>query len=103
LKRTILCERGEFVQSQTFKDFILTSFGPSIPTFGHSGCDLIFDLVDGELPKRFSTRIQLKNIAMRFAEMMTMEDEFVCLFLLEVDLLKVQREHLRHRHPRCGP
>jgi hypothetical protein len=90
LKRTILCECGEFVQGHTFKDYIPTTIGPSTSTFGHSGCGLIFNLVDGNLPKSFSTRIQLKGIAMRFAEMNKMEDESVGLFLLEVDRLKSQ-------------
>jgi hypothetical protein len=90
LKRTILCECGEFVQGHTFKDYIPTTIGPSTSSFGHSGCGLIFNLVDGELPKSFSTRIQLKGIAMRFAEMNKMEDESVGLFLLEVDRLKSQ-------------
>jgi len=88
LKKTILCECGEFIQCHTFKDYIPTSIGPSTSTFGHSDCGLIFNLIDGELPKSFSTRVQLKGIAMRFAEMNKMEDEFVCLFLLEVDRLK---------------
>ena len=90
MKRTILCECGEFVQGHTFKDYIPTTIGPSTSTFGHSGCGLIFNLVDGSLPKSFSTRIQLKGIAMRFAEMNKMEDESVGLFLLEVDRLKSQ-------------
>jgi len=88
LKRAILCECGEFVRGHTFKDYIPTSISPSTPTFGHSGCGLIFDLVDGKLPRSFSTRIQLKSIAMRFAEMNQMEDRSACLFLLEVDRLK---------------
>jgi hypothetical protein len=88
VKRTILCECGDFVEGHTFKDYIPTSIGPSTPTFGHSGCGLIFDLVDGELPKRFSSRVQLKGIAMRFAEMNKMGDELVGTFLLEVDRLK---------------
>jgi hypothetical protein len=88
MKRTILCECGEFVQGHTFKDYISTSIGPSTSTFGHSGCGLIFNLIDGELPKSFSTRVKLKGIAMRFAEMNKMEDKFVGLFLLEVDRLK---------------
>lgn len=88
MKRAILCECGEFVQGHTFKDYIPTSTGPSTSTFGHSGCGLIFNLVDGELPKSFSTRVQLKIIAMKFAEMNKMEDESLCLFLLEVDRLK---------------
>jgi hypothetical protein len=90
LKRTILCECGEFVQGHTFKDHIPTTIDPSTSNFGHSGCGLIFNLVDGNLPKSFSTRIQLKGIAMRFAEMNEMEDESVGLFLLEVDRLKSQ-------------
>jgi hypothetical protein len=88
LKRTILCECGEFVQGHIFKDYIPTTISPSTPTFGHSGCGLIFNLVNGELPKSFSTRIQLKSIAMRFAEMNKMEEELVSLFMLEVDRLK---------------
>ena len=88
MKRPILSECGEFVEGQTFKEYIPTSIGPSTPTFGHSGCGLIFNFLDGELPKSFSTRIRLKGIAMRFAEMNKMEDEFVGLFLLEVDRLK---------------
>jgi hypothetical protein len=88
MKRTILCECGEFVQGHTFKDYIPTTISPSTSTFGHSGCGLIFNLVNGELPKSFSTRIQLKGIAMRFAEMNKMEAELVGLFLLEVDRLK---------------
>jgi hypothetical protein len=90
LKKAILCECGEFVQGHTFKDYIPTSIGPSTPTFGHNGCGLIFNLVDGNLPKSFSTRTQLKGIAMRFAEMNKMDEESVGLFLLEVDRLKSQ-------------
>ncbi len=90
MKRAILCECGEFVQGHTFKDYIPTTIGPSTPTFGHSGCGLIFDLINGELPKSFSSRVQLKSIAMRFAEMNRMDDESVGLFLLEVDRLKSQ-------------
>jgi hypothetical protein len=88
LKRTILCECGEFIQGHTFKDYIPTSIGPSTPTFGHSGCGLIFNLINGELPKSYSSRVQLKSIAMRFAEMNTIGEEYVSLFLLEVDRMK---------------
>ncbi|OPY54283.1 MAG: hypothetical protein A4E49_01102 [Methanosaeta sp. PtaU1.Bin112] len=90
IKRTILCECGEFIQGHTFKDYIPTSIGPSTPTFGHSGCGLIFNLINGDFPKSYSNRVQLKRIAMRFAEMNKIEDEFVCLFLLEVDRIKSQ-------------
>ncbi len=88
MKRTILCECGEFVHGHTFKDYIPTTIGPSTSTFGHSGCGLIFNLVNGELPKSFSTRVRLKGIAMRFAEMNNMEEESLGFFLLEVDRLK---------------
>lgn len=88
LKRAILCECGEFIKGNTFKEYIPTSINPSTPTFGHSGCGLIFDLVDGKLPKRFSSRVQLKGIAMRFAEMNNMEETLLGSFLLEVDRLK---------------
>mgnify|MGYP007068292492 CR=1 FL=1 len=88
LKRAILCECGEFIKGHTFKEYIPTSINPSTPTFGHSGCGLIFDLVDGKLPKRFSSRVQLKGIAMRFAEMNKMEETLLGSFLLEVDRLK---------------
>jgi hypothetical protein len=83
MKRTILYECGEFVQGHTFKDYIPTTIGPSTSTFGHCGCGLIFNLVDGNLPKSFSTRIQLKGIAMRFAEMNKIGAESVGLFLLD--------------------
>ena len=88
IKRTILCECGEFVQGHTFKDYIPTPIGPSTPTFGHSGCGLIFNLINGQLPKSYSSRVQLKSIAMRFAEMNKIEEEFVSLFFLEVDRMK---------------
>jgi hypothetical protein len=88
IKRTILCECGEFIQGHTFKDYIPTPMGPSTPTFGHSGCGLIFNLINGQLPKSYSSRVQLKSIAIRFAEMNRIEEEFVSLFLLEVDRMK---------------
>lgn len=88
LKNMILCECGEFIAGHTFKDFIPTSSNPSTPTIGHCRCGLIFDFVDGKLPKRYSSRVILKGIAMRFAEVKGLNSEEQCGFLLEVDRLK---------------
>lgn len=84
----MLCECGEFVEGHTFKDFIPTSSNPSTPTFGHSNCGLIFNFVDGKPPKRYSSRIELKCIAMKFAESKKIDVDDTNRFLLEVDRLK---------------
>lgn len=84
----ILCECGKFIEGHTFRDYIKTSANPSTPTIGHSECGLLFDFVDGELPKRFSSRVELKGIAMKFAEKNRLGYEAVGKFLLEVDRLK---------------
>jgi len=76
------------MHNHIFKDYVPTSIGPSTTTFGHTDCGLIFNLIDGKLPKSFSSRVQLKSIAIRFAQMNKLADEFLCLFLLEVDRLK---------------
>jgi hypothetical protein len=88
MKRMMLCECGEFVGESTFKDYIPTSANPSTPTIGHSGCGLIFNFIDGKLPKRYSSRVELKGIAIKFAELNKMDEAVVCRFLLEVDRLK---------------
>jgi len=88
LKRMMLCECGEFVEGSTFKDYIPTSANPSTSTIGHSNCGLIFNFIDGDLPKRYSSRIELKKIAMKFAEKSGMEELVIGSFLLEVDRLK---------------
>jgi len=88
LKRLILCECGEFIEGHTFKDYIETSANPSTPTIGHHNCGLIFNFVDGTLPKRYSSRIELKGIALKFALMKKMDDTTIGSFLLEVDRLK---------------
>ncbi len=84
----ILCECGEFVDRCTFKDYIKTSSNPSTPTVGHIGCGLIFNFVDGTLPKRYSSKKDLKTIAMRFAEMNDFDSHEIEMFLIEVDRLK---------------
>lgn len=84
----ILCECGEFVDRCTFKDYIETSSNPSTPTIGHIGCGLIFNFVDGSLPKRYSSKKELKTIAMRFAEINCFTLQAIDKFLIEVDRLK---------------
>ena len=88
IKRMILCECGEFIDGSTFKDYIKTSINPSTPTVGHARCGLIFDFIDGEMPKRYSSRTELKSLALKFAEKNRLDDEITGKFLLEVDRLK---------------
>ena len=85
----ILCECGKFISSANkFKDFIKTASNPSTPTFGHSECGFIFNLVDGELPKKYSSKKELKGMAMAFAEQKKMSNSSTQKFLLLVDRLK---------------
>jgi hypothetical protein len=84
----ILCECGEFVDECTFADYIKTSKNPSTPTIGHRKCGLIFDFIDGELPKRYSIKKELKTIALKFAEKNSLDSTNLERFLLEVDRLK---------------
>lgn len=84
----ILCECGEFIENRLFKDYIKTSIGPSTPTIGHVNCGFIFDFIDGTLPKRYSSRKELKTLAMKFAEKNKISNEDIGKFLLEVDRLK---------------
>jgi hypothetical protein len=88
VKSLILCECGDFVENHTFKDYIESSFGPSTPTVGHTECGLIFNFIDDGLPKRFSSKKELKAIAIKFAAIKGIDDESQGLFLLEVDRLK---------------
>lgn len=84
----ILCECGEFIEECTFKDYIETSAGPSTPTIGHKNCGLIFNFIDGKLPKRYSSKVELKVIALKFAQKSEMDEDLIGSFLLEVDRLK---------------
>lgn len=88
VKGLILCECGDFVENHTFRDYIESSFGPSTPTVGHSDCGLIFNFIDDGLPKRFSSKKELKTIALKFANIKGINDELQGTFLLEVDRLK---------------
>ncbi len=84
----IICECGEIIENGTFRDYIKTSAGPSTSTIGHKKCGHIFNFIDGKRPKKYSSRTELKNLAMRFAVKNSLESEAVGRFLLEVDRLK---------------
>lgn len=84
----ILCECGEFVEDDIFKDYIKTSSNPSTSTIGHQKCGMIFDFTDKRTFKQYSSKKELKTIAMKFADKRNIENETVARFLLEVDRLK---------------
>ncbi len=84
----ILCECGEFIEKHTtFVCYINTSINPSTRTIGHQDCGIIFNLVDEKL-KRYSSKKELKSIAVCFAEKKGLQCEKLGKFLLEVDRLK---------------
>lgn len=84
----ILCECGEIIDGCTFRDYIETSANPSTPTIGHQKCGCIFNFIDDEMPKRYSSKIELKSIAMKFAKRNKMSNEATESLLIEVDRLK---------------
>jgi hypothetical protein len=87
-----LCECGkvvkEDIREDTFKDYINTSRNPSTRTIGHRNCGLIFNFVDGNILKKYSSRKELKTLAATFAEINELPSEKTGKFLLEVDRLK---------------
>jgi hypothetical protein len=84
----ILCECGKFIEGSTFKCYIKTSSNPCTPTIGHRRCGLIFDFIDGMLPRRYSSKIELKSIALHFAEINELNYQEIERLLIEVDRLK---------------
>ncbi|WP_440956079.1 hypothetical protein ACSAZK_03760 [Methanosarcina sp. Mfa9] len=70
-----------------FKEYIKTSANPSTRTIGHRSCGVIFNFVDDKMPKKYSSRKELKILAARFAEK-NLPPENAAKFLLEVDRLK---------------
>jgi hypothetical protein len=36
--KNVICECGEIIEGDTFKDYIITSANPSTPTIGHKKC-----------------------------------------------------------------
>lgn len=87
-----VCECGKLVKEKlredTFKDYIKTSLNPSTRTIGHKNCGLIFNFVDGNWPKKYSSKKELKILAAAFAESNILPPEKAARFLLEVDRLK---------------
>ncbi|MDW7725681.1 MAG: hypothetical protein SCH70_00980 [Candidatus Methanoperedens sp.] len=84
----ILCECGEVIGNCKFRDYIKTSANPSSPTIGHQKCGLVFNFIDDTFPRRYSSRKELKSLAMRFAEKNNMDTKIIGKFMLEVDRLK---------------
>ena len=84
----IICECGELIDGNTFKEYIQTSANPSTPTIGHTRCGLIFNFIDDKKPKKYSTKKELKSLAMKFARMNNLDKELHERFLLEINRLK---------------
>jgi hypothetical protein len=84
----IICECGEIVDDDAFKDYIETSANPSTPTIGHKKCGHIFNFIDGKMPKRYSSKKELKSLAMKYAEKRKLSYNEIERLLLEVDRLK---------------
>ena len=71
-----------------FRDYIRTSANPSTPTVGHKKCGHIFNFIDKTPSKKYSSRKELKSLAMRFAEKNDLNQIAIEKFLIEVDRLK---------------
>jgi len=84
----ILCECGEVIKKNTFKEYIQTSINPSTSTIGHNTCGMIFNFIDDNKPKKFSSKTELKSLAVIFAKKNNLRVEYNANFLLEVDRLK---------------
>jgi len=84
----ILCECGEIIDGCTFRDYIKTSANPSTPTIGHEKCGRIFNFIDDSMPKRYSSKTELKSIAMKYALKHKMSTQSIDSLLIEVDRLK---------------
>lgn len=86
--KTIICDCGEILHCDTFRDYIKSSAGPSTRTFGHKKCGHVFNFIDYKIHKKYSSRTELKSLAMRFAQKNKLESGAIEKFLLEVDRLK---------------
>ena len=86
--KTLICECGEIIKGGTFRDYIRTSAGPSTSTIGHQKCGHIFNFIDNKMPKKYSSRKELKSLALRFLEKNHFDSENCGRYLLEVDRLK---------------
>ncbi len=86
--KTIICECGEIIENCIFRDYIRTSANPSTPTIGHKKCGHIFNFIDDKMPRKYSSKKELKILAMRFIQRNNVEQETIGRFLVEVDRLK---------------
>ncbi len=86
--KTIICECGEIIDGDTFRDYIKTSANPSTPTIGHKKCGRIFNFIDEKMHKKYSSRKELKSLAISFSEKNNMDYGATERFLIEVDRLK---------------
>jgi len=84
----IICECGEIIEGDTFRDYIRTSANPSTSTIGHRKCGYIFNFIDDKISRKYSSRVELKTFAMKFAQKNNFDGDDVGRFLLEVDRLK---------------
>jgi hypothetical protein len=84
----IICECGEIIDGETFRDYIKTSACPSTSTIGHRKCGYIFNFIDQKLSKKYSSRKELKSFAMRFALKNNFKSDDIEKFLAQVDKLK---------------
>jgi hypothetical protein len=84
----IICECGEIIHGDIFKDYIKTSASPSTPTIGHEKCGHIFNFIDRSVLKKYSSRKELKSLAVNFAEKNKLDNRSSERFLIEVDRLK---------------
>ena len=84
----IICECGEIVDDDVFRDYIKTSANPSTPTIGHKKCGHIFNFIDGKMPRRYSSKKELKSLAMKYAERRKLTLNEIEHLLVEVDRLK---------------
>lgn len=83
-----MCECGDLVGEDKFRDYIKTSLNPSTPTVGHEKCGYIFNFIDTGLPKRYSSKKELKILAKEFAKKKELSDLSTQKLLLNVDRLK---------------
>ncbi|MDL5503994.1 MAG: hypothetical protein QSU88_12360, partial [Candidatus Methanoperedens sp.] len=83
----IICEYGEIIEGSTFRDYIRTSANPSTSTIGHKKCGYIFNFIDDKMPRKYSSRKELKLIAMKYAQKKRLNENYYERFLIEVDRL----------------
>lgn len=76
------------MEENTFKAYTKTSANPSTRTIGHRKCGIIFNFIDSNIPKKYSSRKELKILAAKFADKNELLMENTEKFLLEVDRLK---------------